>query len=36
VKDITLMIGEHKFIVDAVLASLTPRLEASEEKYYCH
>ena len=26
VKDVTRMIGEHKFIVDGVLASLRPRL----------
>ena len=27
------MIGEHKFVVDRVLASLASRLEATEEKY---
>ena len=31
VKNITLMIGEHKFIVNTVLASLTSSLEAIEE-----
>jgi hypothetical protein len=34
VKDVTRMIGEHKFIVDGVLASLRLRLGADEEKYY--
>jgi hypothetical protein len=33
VKDVTHMIGEHKFIVDGVLASLRPRLEVNEEEY---
>ena len=33
VKDITRMIGEHKFIIDGVLASLRPRLGANEEEY---
>jgi hypothetical protein len=32
VKHITLVIGEHKRIVDAVLASLASCLEATEEK----
>jgi hypothetical protein len=37
VKGVTLMIRELKFIVDAVLASLVPCLEVTEEKYYyCH
>ena len=31
-KNETLMIGEHKFVVDAVLASLAPCSEATEEK----
>ena len=34
VKDITRVIGEHKLIIDPVLASLTPCLEATEEKFY--
>ena len=34
VKNITLMIGEHKLVVDPVLASLDPCLEAAEEKYH--
>ena len=33
VKYVTSMIGEHKFIVDSVLASLRPRLGANEEEY---
>ena len=33
VKDVTRMIGEHKFIVDGVLASLRSRLGANEEEY---
>jgi hypothetical protein len=33
VKYITFVIGEHKCIVDAVLASLVSCLEATEEKY---
>ena len=36
VKNITLMIGEHKLVVDAVLAPLDPYLEATEEKYHCY
>ncbi len=32
-KYVTLMIGEDKFVVDRVLASLAPCLEATEEKY---
>jgi hypothetical protein len=36
VKNITLMIGEHKCIVDAVLASLVSCLEATEEKNCCY
>jgi hypothetical protein len=32
VKNITLVIGEHKRVVDAVLASLASCLEATEEK----
>ena len=31
VKHITLMIGEHELVVDRVLASLDPCLEATEE-----
>jgi hypothetical protein len=34
VKNVTHMIGEHKFIVDGVLASLTECLVANEQKYY--
>jgi hypothetical protein len=34
VKNVTYMIGEHKFIVDGVLASLTPCSGANEEEYY--
>ena len=33
VKDVTRMIGEHKFIVDGVLASLRSRLGANEKEY---
>ena len=33
VKNVTRMIGEHKFVVDGVLASLTPYSEANEEQY---
>ena len=33
-KDVTPMIGEHKFIVDVVLAPLRTRLGVNEEKYY--
>ena len=33
VKDVARMIGEHKFIVDGVLASLRPRLRAYDEEY---
>jgi hypothetical protein len=36
VKNITPVIGEHKFVVDAVLASLVSCLEATEEKYCCY
>ena len=32
VKDVTSMVGEHKFIVDGVLAWLRPHL--GEEEYY--
>ena len=32
-KDVTGMIGEHKFIVNGVLASLRPRLGAIEDEY---
>ena len=35
-KNVTRMIGEHNFIVDVVLASLTPCSGANEEKYYYH
>jgi hypothetical protein len=36
VKDVTLMIGEHEFIVDTMLASLAPCLAATAEMYYRH
>jgi hypothetical protein len=36
VKNVTLVIGEHKFVVDPVLASLVPCLEATKDKYRCH
>ena len=36
VKNITFMIGEDKLVVDRVLASLDPCLEATEEKYHCY
>ena len=36
VKNVTLMVGEHKFVVDVVLASLAPCSEITEEKYYGH
>jgi hypothetical protein len=32
VKNVTQMIGEHKFVVDVVLASLAPCLEATERE----
>ena len=34
VKNVATMIGEHKFVLDGVLASLTPSLETTEEKYH--
>jgi hypothetical protein len=36
VKNVAIMVGEHKFVVDRVFASLAPWLEASEAKYCCH
>ena len=36
VKNVTVMIGEHKCVVDAVLAPLVTRLEATVEMYGCH
>ena len=36
VKNVTLMIGEHKFVVDLVLASLALCSDVIEEKYCCH
>jgi hypothetical protein len=33
VKNVTCMIGEHKFVIDGVLASLIPYLEANKERY---
>jgi hypothetical protein len=35
VKNVTGMIGEDKFIVDGVLASLRPHLGANEEDHWC-
>ena len=35
-KNVAIMIREHKFVVDVVLASLAPRLEATKEKYQHH
>ena len=36
VKNVAIMIGEHKFVVDAVFASLTPCSEVAEETYCSH
>jgi hypothetical protein len=36
VKNVTRMIGEYKFIVDGMLASLRPHLGANEEEYWYH
>ena len=36
VKNVTLVIRELKFVVDGVLASLVPSLDATEEKDYYH
>ena len=36
VKNVTLMVGQHEFVVDSVLASLGSCLEATEEKHYDH
>ena len=36
VKNVTRMIGEHKFIVDGMLASLAPCQWANEEEYEYH
>ena len=37
VKNVTLMVGQHEFVVDSVLASLGSCLvEATEEKHYYH
>ena len=35
-ENVTLMIGEHKFVIDTVLASLASCLKATEENYYGH
>ena len=35
-KNITLMIGEHKLVVDPVLASLDLCLETTVEKFHCY
>ena len=34
VKNIMIVIGEYKFVVNVVLAWLAPCLEVTEEKYY--
>ena len=34
VKNVAFMIREHEFVVDGVLASLVPCLEATKEKYH--
>jgi hypothetical protein len=36
VKNVTHMIGKHKFMIDAVLASLAPCQWANEERYDYH
>jgi hypothetical protein len=36
VKNITVVIGENKRVVDAVLASLASCLETIEDKYRCY
>jgi hypothetical protein len=36
VKNVTRMIGEHEFVIDAVFASLALCLEVNEEKYHRH
>jgi hypothetical protein len=36
VKNVTRMIGEHKFVIDAVFASLAPCLGTTEEKCNHH
>jgi hypothetical protein len=36
VKNITLVIGEHKLVVDPVFASLVLCLGTTKEKYRCH
>jgi hypothetical protein len=36
VKNITLVIGEHKLVVDGVFASLVLCLGSTREKYHCH
>jgi hypothetical protein len=35
-ENVTLVIGEHKLVVDAVIALLVSCLEATKEKYQCH
>ena len=35
-KNIALVIGEYKLVVDAMLASLASYLEANGEKYRCY
>ena len=36
VKNISRVLGEHKFILDVVLATLTQRLRTDEVQYECH
>ena len=36
VKNIALVIGKHKLVIDAVLASLASCLEATDEKHCCY
>ena len=36
VKNISRVLGEHRFILDAVLATLTQRVRTDEVKYECH
>ena len=35
-KDVTVMIGEHKFILDAMLATLARGSGTAEAQYECH
>lgn len=36
VKNVSGIIGEHKFIIDVVLMTLVPGLGTAEGKYACH